>query len=133
MQLAAARPAVRTSTPPLPRPSWRAPSSPGPSLLPPFLVAPFCPPTSPRPTALAEILDGQGRQPRLVAHREMHDRHPIGLGERLGQQYVRFRGFRIGLQEVAAVKHHRVDLAGRDELEYLDFAAALFGQRGDVV
>lgn len=83
--------------------------------------------------SLAEILDAQRRQPGLVAQREMHDRHPVGLGECLSQQHIRFRRLRIRLQKVAAVEHHRVHVGGGDELQHLDLPAAFFRQAGDVV
>lgn len=83
--------------------------------------------------ALAEVLDPQRRQPGLVAQREVHDRHPVRLRKRLGQQHIGFRRFGVGLQKIAAVEQHRIHVAGRHELQHFDLAAAFFGQRGDVV
>ncbi len=63
----------------------------------------------------------------------MDDRHPIRLGESLCQQHIGFRRLGIRLQEVTTVEQHRVDFPGRDELQYLDLAAALLGQGGNIV
>ena len=82
--------------------------------------------------ALAEILNPQRREPGLVAQRKMHDGDAIGLLERLGQQHIRFGRLALGFEEVTLVVHHRVDVAGRDELQDLDLPAAFFGQGGYV-
>ena len=83
--------------------------------------------------ALGEVLHSQRGQARLVPQREVHDRDPIGLCERLRKQHIRFRRLRVGLQEIATVVHQRIDLAGGYELQHLDLAAALLGQRCDVL
>ena len=83
--------------------------------------------------ALGEVLNPQRGQPGLVAQREMHDRDAVGLHECLGQQHIRFRRLALGLEEVALVVHHRIDVAGGHELQHLDLAAAFLGQRGDVL
>jgi len=39
----------------------------------------------------------------------------------------------VGFEEVAAVVHHRIDVARGNELKHLDLAAAFLRQRGDVL
>ena len=82
---------------------------------------------------LTESLDPQGGQPSLIPQCEVHDRHPIGGGQRLGKQDIGFRRFAVGLQEIAAVIHQWVDLDRRDELQHLDLVAAFLGQGSDVL
>ena len=75
----------------------------------------------------------QRAEPGLLAQGEVHDRGAVGLLEGAPQQHVRLGRLGVGLEEVAAVEHDRVDLVARHELDDLDLAVALLGQRLQVV
>ena len=49
--------------------------------------------------------------------------HPVGLHERLAQQGVRLGAGLLGLEVVALLEQHRVDLVGRHELDHVDLVA----------
>src|SRR5690606_35054376 len=55
-----------------------------------------------------------------LPQRDLHDRHMVGLLQRLAQQYVRLGGYRLRLEVVRLVVEDRVHLLGRDELMYVD-------------
>ena len=78
-------------------------------------------------------VDAQRREAGLLAQRHAHDRRLVGRLERAAQQHVGLVRRRVGLEVVALVEHDRVDLLGRHELDDLDLAAALGGQRLQVL
>ena len=75
----------------------------------------------------------QSREPRLLPQREPHDRRAVGLLERPAQQHVGLRRGRVRLEVVRAVERQQVDLLARHELDDVDLAAALGGQRVEVL
>lgn len=79
------------------------------------------------------LVHAQRTQPGAVTQRERASGQPVRGLQRLPLEHVRTVGPRRRLQEVGAVKGHRIHLVGRDEPRHLDLVGLLYRQGGRVL